>query len=310
MPGRKFQQGTNTYRFGLNGQEKSTEVNGDGNLYTAKYWQYDSRIGRRWNVDPLASKFPHMSPYVAMDDNPIKYADPTGAATDDFVKDNKTGQIHWDNKANSQATTKAGETYLGKTLTFKFNSYIDKKLWDGPLGSIPAGDKLTTTVYITGNENAKGELTSVSAGKHVKIGWTPTGTARDYYPGLGNDQNKFSITSSPGGVNVNMEQHASVSTREEFGMNVLGYKIVNVAQKLDISIPKTGNLSISTATDIFPSANFSVNGASLMQYNQPSFVGTHSAPIIGTTITAQSGEYYLTQPIYDLSLKPAMWYKR
>ena len=51
MPGRQF---NNTdYRYGAaNGQEKVDEISGVGNHYTAKYWEYDPRIARRWNLDP------------------------------------------------------------------------------------------------------------------------------------------------------------------------------------------------------------------------------------------------------------------
>ena len=42
------------YRFGFNGQEKDDEIFGStGTSYTAEFWQYDARIGRRWNVDPV-----------------------------------------------------------------------------------------------------------------------------------------------------------------------------------------------------------------------------------------------------------------
>ena len=41
------------YRFGFNGQELDNELSGKGNSYTAEYWQYDSRLGRRFNVDPV-----------------------------------------------------------------------------------------------------------------------------------------------------------------------------------------------------------------------------------------------------------------
>src|SRR5690606_18721571 len=47
--------GRKGYKYGFNGQEKDNEVYGDGNSYTAEFWQYDPRLGRRWNVDPLAS---------------------------------------------------------------------------------------------------------------------------------------------------------------------------------------------------------------------------------------------------------------
>ena len=306
MTGRKYAAGS-MYRYGFNGKENDNEVKGEGNQQDYGMRIYDPRLGRFLSVDPLTSKFPHIAPYAAFNNNPLRFTDPTGMAPDDFVKDNKTGQIRWDDKANDQATTKAGETYLGKTLELKFNSYIDKKLWDGPNAKAP-GDKLTTTVYVTGNENEKGELTSVSAGKHVVIGKTPYGTARDYYPGLGSDQNKFSLTATKeGGYSLNMEQHASVSKIEQLGMNAMGYNIVNVAQKLDVNISTQGKLSISTATDVFPSATLTVNGAWVMQYNQPSFVNTHTLPVKGSG-SFNGNTYFPATP--DYSYKPAVWYQR
>lgn len=78
MPGRKYQAGSGSYRYGFQTQEKSTEIN--DNLYNAKFWEYDSRIVRRWNVDPLARKFPWQTPYSALDDDPINKTDPLGMA--------------------------------------------------------------------------------------------------------------------------------------------------------------------------------------------------------------------------------------
>jgi hypothetical protein len=64
------------YRFGFNGQEKSPEI-AEGHT-TALYWEYDTRIGRRWNVDPEWKKYPNLSPYATFDDNPIFKKDPLG----------------------------------------------------------------------------------------------------------------------------------------------------------------------------------------------------------------------------------------
>ena len=306
MPGRTYNPGN--YAYGFGGKRKDNELHGEANVYDFGARILDGRLGGRWwSCDPKERERVSFSPYNAMGNDPINKIDPTGAS-DDFVKNDKTGEIHWDNNANSPATTKSGETYLGKELAFKFNSYIDKKLWDGP-NSKASGDKLTTTLTIKGGENERGELTSISAKKDVEVGKTPLGTARNYYPGLGEDQNKLSVTPflNGGGVNVNMEQHASVSKLEQLGMNMLGYNIVNVAQKLDISIPLKGNLRILTATDIFPSATLSVNGYTLMQYNQPSFIETHTAPVKGSG--AFNGNTYFS-PVKDYSLKPAMWYNR
>jgi hypothetical protein len=66
---------TNKYRFGgSNGQEKDDEV--FAGAYSAEYWEYDSRLGRRWNVDPVVK--PHESSYATFSDNPIYFTDPNG----------------------------------------------------------------------------------------------------------------------------------------------------------------------------------------------------------------------------------------
>jgi len=65
------------YRYGFGGQEKDDEVNGvTGSSYTAEFWQYDSRLGRRWNVDPIT--YPWQSSYAAFNNNPIYFTDPLG----------------------------------------------------------------------------------------------------------------------------------------------------------------------------------------------------------------------------------------
>ena len=239
---------------------------------------YDPILGRWWSVDPLAEQRNWLSPYNFVQNNPIVRVDPTGAL-DDWVQD-PLGNVRWDKDANSKETTKPGDTYLGKTLTFVFNSYIDEELWDGPGGDEPAGDKLTSTITVTGVENSQGELTDLKATAEVKIGDTPYGTARNYFPGLGADQNKFGFsgTEISNGLltmtALNFEQHASVSTIEQIGLSLMGYDIVNVAQNLQLNLCEN-QLHISAGTDIFPSATLTMNGTQLMHYAQPSFVNTH-----------------------------------
>ena len=57
------------YRFGFNTQEKVNEIAGIGNHYTALYWEYDTRLGRRWNLDP--KPVPEESGYATNRNNPI-----------------------------------------------------------------------------------------------------------------------------------------------------------------------------------------------------------------------------------------------
>jgi RHS repeat-associated protein len=74
MPGRKYSQPNSAYRYGFNGQENSDEI--AAGLTTAMYWEYDSRIGRRWNVDPVDKDWE--SPYACFSNNPIWNLDSNG----------------------------------------------------------------------------------------------------------------------------------------------------------------------------------------------------------------------------------------
>ena len=69
---------TTGYRFGFNGHEKDDEIKGSGNHISFGDYGYDTRLGRRWRVDPLAAKGPQYSPYSAFFNNPIIFTDPDG----------------------------------------------------------------------------------------------------------------------------------------------------------------------------------------------------------------------------------------
>jgi hypothetical protein len=65
MPERVYEAGR--YGFGFNTQMESPEILAGHT--TAMYWEYDARIGRRWELDPVAK--PNLSPYSAFSGNPI-----------------------------------------------------------------------------------------------------------------------------------------------------------------------------------------------------------------------------------------------
>ena len=79
QPGRSYSAG-NQYRYGFQTQEKSSEIYESS--YTAEFWQYDSRIGRRWNVDPVLKEYE--SSYLSFGGNPIWVSDFDGADTTKF----------------------------------------------------------------------------------------------------------------------------------------------------------------------------------------------------------------------------------
>jgi hypothetical protein len=66
------------YRFGFNGMQKDDEIAGVGNHNTALFWEYDTRLGRRWNVDPKNESFPSLSPFLVVNNNPILLNDVNG----------------------------------------------------------------------------------------------------------------------------------------------------------------------------------------------------------------------------------------
>jgi hypothetical protein len=64
------------YRYGFNTQERDDEIAGKGNIMTAEYWEYDTRLGRRWNLDPIVK--PWESGYACFFNNAILINDPLG----------------------------------------------------------------------------------------------------------------------------------------------------------------------------------------------------------------------------------------
>ena len=76
MPERKFSVTSDGYRFGFNTQEKTDEIAGAGNHNTELFWEYDTRLGRRWNLDPKpVTEFSNYSVFLC---NPIILSDVLG----------------------------------------------------------------------------------------------------------------------------------------------------------------------------------------------------------------------------------------
>ena len=126
------------YRFGFNSMlrdddvrdEKLTSDNeGRGNSYSTEYRFYDNRVGRWLSIDPLASKFPWSSPYVAMGNNPVIMVDPDG---DWFwaANNNKT-LFNYIMKNNSyQTVIKTMDKNTLDENSKKLNSLVD--VWSDP----------------------------------------------------------------------------------------------------------------------------------------------------------------------------------
>lgn len=71
------------HRYGMNGQERIPELAADH--YTARYWEYNSRLARRWNTDPVVVAA--IAPYATFGNNPVRYMDKLGdKITGDLVR--------------------------------------------------------------------------------------------------------------------------------------------------------------------------------------------------------------------------------
>ena len=92
-----------------------------------------------------------LSPYCYTSNNPVNRIDPNGML-DDWVED-QNKQIYWDANATSQANTKKGETYLGKTVV-DFAGSRQEKLGtkNGLSGYIDGEGAITAQVTIYGSK--------------------------------------------------------------------------------------------------------------------------------------------------------------
>ena len=109
------------YRYFFNGQEADNEVLGEGVSMSAEFWQYDSRLGRRWNVDPVFKEYE--SPYACFAGNPVWFADPKGRKIDPESNDN------WNKQKQQITETIVDRIFQVVTNTEEDNpSYIKKSI--------------------------------------------------------------------------------------------------------------------------------------------------------------------------------------
>ncbi len=107
MPGRTLSP--EDYRYGYNTQERVDEIAGEGNHYTAEFWEYDPRAARRWNLDPRPVV--GLSDYHGFANNPIFLSDHRGDSAVDMNSD-QPGEVPTD-KYNSKHLTRQLNSYIG-----------------------------------------------------------------------------------------------------------------------------------------------------------------------------------------------------
>ena len=102
------------------GKERDEET-GYG-YFGARYM--DHEMMTMWlSVDPMANKYPSITPYAYCTWNPVKLVDPDGneaLENYDWYKDGK-GQLKWDPSVTKETTLKDDEVYLGNTVLLTNN---------------------------------------------------------------------------------------------------------------------------------------------------------------------------------------------
>lgn len=206
------------YRYGFNGMEKDDEVKGEGNSYDFGARIYDSRLGRWLSLDPLATKYPSLSPYHSFANNPVLFVDPDGKENTIYliVATNSNGEPTIKKEDAQKIVDKANEYLIDLGVTTRV------VLYNRDVNSINfnAIDK-TDMVSIVGN--TKQDVASFLKGKTEGTdeewlgGWAANWAANPANPeasdGSSNENsNKFSLIGSEESKEGAMSDDKSSST--------------------------------------------------------------------------------------------------
>jgi RHS repeat-associated protein len=187
LPGRNSNAGN--YAYGFNGKRMDNEVSGVGNQYDYGFRIYDPRLVRFKSVDPLAKKYPELTPYQFASNSPISGIDLDGleyyyAADGKFLgqgsdADNKEVRL-----GKIIGKTKSGNNLIGSVdlkgqvqskWVIIHNNYDDFKAMAGVLyaeadGTTSEAVDEVAGIYSVLENRAKLENTSVKEQMTVKKG--------------------------------------------------------------------------------------------------------------------------------------------
>lgn len=101
----------------------------------------NSSASRWWSPDPVATKFPEMSPYNFASNNPIRFNDPEGKAPNDIVTFNQNGQEI--NRIKSNTVFKTYVQVEGKSQQANYKNGTGQgtvsMIFEAPMPGVAAG---------------------------------------------------------------------------------------------------------------------------------------------------------------------------
>src|SRR5690606_1363321 len=107
------------------------------NLNTALYWEYDTRLGRRWNVDPVDQI--SISNYAVNGLNPILLNDPNG----DSPSEGDDGNGDDKDKFKPPSNAQVGDIY--KDSKGDLFAKLENGIWANELESVEISSKSTNS---------------------------------------------------------------------------------------------------------------------------------------------------------------------
>jgi len=175
LPGRNYS--SSSYLYGFNGMRKDDEVHGaTGTSYDFGARLYDPRIGRWLSVDPLASEYAPVSPYVFTLNNPIIFIDGNGEVVVGADGEpvtytrSKDGTISWSQNATADVMA-LGDAML---KTPKGSEIFDKMIADNRRIHIhvasPEGGPVEERILSYMKGRADGEVVAGSVFKKIADG--------------------------------------------------------------------------------------------------------------------------------------------
>jgi RHS repeat-associated protein len=201
-----FGQPENKYKF--QGKELQSDEFRDG---SGLEWEdfgarmYDNQIGRWMTVDPLANKYPNVSPYVAMDNNPISIIDPTGKSGEPVIdKEKKTITVtsnitFYGSDGNGELAAKAAANIQSQWNTANGKTTIDGVEYSVKFVVTGCYDNSVTADDISKNTDIKNN--------YVKL--VASGIDVSYMDGAGSNTGVFLIS--------NVNDANSTTETHEFG---------------------------------------------------------------------------------------------
>jgi RHS repeat-associated protein len=191
------------YRYGFNGMELDNELKGEGNSINYEARMLDTRVGRFLSRDPLASQFPHYSPYQFAGNTPIQAIDLDGAEEYDY-----------------RLIVKNGIAQLKLTNVKNFNHHS----WFG--GLIEFDTKITAKRYIVHYDNKTYHIGFAQYGVGYSNAWMTDDFENNYVKNKNNvDEVSFesnytddNISKSVSNVNIVVQtQNASAEASISMG---------------------------------------------------------------------------------------------